>query len=300
MHGLSQAYVSDFPVLLSRVTRTEAARAAQQILTPDQIAVVLVGDAKEIGPQLDAAKVPYEKVSYTDAIGPQPELAAVDPAVAAAATKLLDAALAAKGGDKVRKLRALVMTAAGKLASQGQLVDVEFKRTLVMPDKMRMDITLAKQYQIAFALAGPRQWSSGPQGVDDLPPEQLPELERQRWVDPELILTRHLEAGARVEALPGRTIDGVAVDVVRVTSADKRFTATLALDRKTHLLVESRYGGPAGETVDTFSDYRDVGGVQVAHRRKSEGGGEKSDLTILKVEVDPTVDDAVFDRPAAP
>ena len=299
MHGLTQAYVSDFPVLLSRVTRTEAADAAREILSPRSVAVVMVGDGAKLAPLLDAAKIPYQRVMFNEPIGPQPESTTVAPAVAAAAAKILDGALAAKGGARVTGLKSLVMTASGKLASQGQIVDVEFRRTLVMPDKMRMDITLAKQFQVAFAMAGPRQWSSGPGGVDDLPPEQLPELQRQRWVDPELVLTRHLEKGARVEALPGKTIGTTAVDVVRVTSADKKFTVTLAIDKKTQLLVESRYAGPAGETVDRFSDYRDVGGIKIAYQRVSEGGGEKSDLTITKVEIDGAVADSVFDRPAA-
>ena len=300
MHGLSQAYVSDFPVMVARVTRSEAADAAADILRPDQVAVVLVGDAAKIAPQLDAEKVPYERVLYTDPIGPQPEAGPVSPAVAAAATKILDAALAAKGGAKVRNLKSIVVEAEGKLASQGQVIDVVFKRTTVVPDKMRMDITLGGQFQVAFALAGARQWSAGPQGVDDLPAEQVPELEKQRWVDPELVLTRYLEKGARVEALAGRTIGGAAADVVRVTSADGKFSAVLAIDHKTGLLLESRYQGAAGETIDRYSDYRDVGGIKIAHRRVSEGGGEKSDLTITKVEIDPTVPDSVFDRPAAP
>jgi predicted Zn-dependent peptidase len=300
MHGLSQAYVSDFPVMVSRVTRTEAADAAREILQTGQVAVVLVGDGAKIAAQLDAEKVPYEKVAYTDPIGPQPDSGPVAPTVAAAAIKVLDAALAAKGGDKVKHMRSLVIEAEGKLASQGQLIDVAFRRTLVMPDNMRMDITLAGQYQIAFALAGARQWSSGPGGVDDLPAEQVPELEKQRWVDPELVLVRYLEPGARVEALAGGTIDGNPVDVVRVTSKDRKFSATLAIDRKTQLLVESRYAGPGGDTIDRYADYRDVGGVKIAHRRLSEGGGEKSDLTIKKVEIDGDVPDALFDRPAAP
>jgi predicted Zn-dependent peptidase len=300
MHGLSQAYVSDFPVMVARVTRTEAAEAAGQVLDPGAVAVVLVGDGAKIGALLDAEKVSYEKVNYTDPIGPQPESAPVTPAVAAAATKILDDALAAKGGDKVRALKTLVLEAGGKLASQGQLIDVTFKRTQVLPDKMRMDITLGGQFQVAFALAGARQWSSGPGGVDDLPAEQVPELQKQRYVDPELVLTRYLEPGARVEALPGKTIDGVICDVVRVSSADRKLSAVLAIDRKTHLLVETRYQGPGGETIDRFSDYKDVSGIKVAHRRLSEGGGEKSDLTITRVEIDGAVPDSIFDRPAAP
>ena len=99
---------------------------------------------------------------------------------------------------------------------------------------------------------------------------------------------------------PHRLSYPLAVDVVRVTSADRKFTAILAIDKKSQLLVESRYPGPAGDTVDRFADYRMVDGVQIAHRRQSQGAGEKSDLTITQVVLDGAVPDSVFDRPAAP
>ena len=96
------------------------------------------------------------------------------------------------------------MSGTGKLDAQGQTVDVELTRSLVLPDKMRIDIKIGKQFEIAFALDGTKGgWTKGPGGVDDLPAAQVPELERQRWVDPELMLLRHRGPGAKVARCRG-------------------------------------------------------------------------------------------------
>jgi hypothetical protein len=50
---------------------------------------------------------------------------------------------------------------------------------------------------------------------------------------------------------------------------------------------------------DDFSDYRDVGGVKFAFKRTSSGDGRSTALEIKNVELDPTVDPAIFNKPAA-
>lgn len=305
LHGLSEAYVANFPVLVGQVSREEAAEAARSVLTPRAFVVVLLGDGDRIAPQLQQAGIPFERVRFDAPIGPQPEAATpttpttIDPKLAAAGVKLLDAALAAKGGDKVVALKALRMTGAGKLSAQGQTVDVELTRTLLLPDRMRMDIVIAKQFQISFALDGAAGgWTRSPGGLEDLPAAQLPELARQRWVDPELVLLRHREPGARVTALPAEKVDGKVLDVVQVTSADGAHTTRLYLDPATKLLVAQRYASGGGaETVERFDDYREVAGIRIAHRRVSSAAGEVSDITVDKVEVDPAIDRATFAKP---
>lgn len=304
LHGLSQAYVSDFPLLVAAVTRQDAAEAAGSVLDPGNYGVVLLGDGDAIAKQLTRAGLPFERVAFDAPIGPQPEagpapVTPIDPATAKAGVALLDAALAAKGGDKVAKLKGLRMTGTGQLTAQGQTVDVELTRILVVPDKMRMEIRIAKQFEIVFALDGAKGgWTRSPAGLDDLPAAQLPELERQRWVDPELVLVRHKAAGAKVAQLPAEKLDGKTLDVVQVTSADGAHTTKLYLDPATRMLVAQKYPSGAGETVERFADYRDVGGIQVAHRRVSTAGGEKSDLTVDKVEIDPAIAPDTFAKPA--
>ena len=147
LHGLSEAYVTDFPLLVAKVGAEDAAEAAREILRPETAAIVLVGDGAQVGPQLEAAGIPFQRVAFTDAIGPQPDsgtAAPSDPAKVAAATKIIDAALAAKGGARLATLKTMKMSASGTLSAQGQKLDVVFRRTLVLPDRMRMDIELAK------------------------------------------------------------------------------------------------------------------------------------------------------------
>lgn len=300
LHGLSEAYVSTFPVQVGQVSRDAAAEAARTVLTPGAFVVVLLGDGDALAPQLQAAGVPFERVRFDAPIGPQPEAPALaaDPKLAAAGVKLLDAALAAKGGDKVAKMKTLRMTGEGTLAAQGQTVDVVMTRTLALPDRMRMDIELAKQFQISFALDGAKGgWTRSPRGIEDLPAAQIPELEHQRWVDPELVLLRHREPGARVQAQPSEKLDGKAVDVVDVSSADGKHRTRLYLDPATKLPVAQRYPSGAGETVERWDDYRDVGGIKIAHSRVSTAGGERSEIKVTKVEVDPAVDAATFAKP---
>jgi len=300
LHGLAQAYVSDFPLLVAQVSREDAADAARTVLSPGAFVVVLVGDGAALAPQLQQAGVPFERVRFDAPIGPQPEVpvAPADPALAAAGVKLLDAALAAKGGDKVVKLKSLRMSGTGKLAAQGQNLDVVLTRTLLTPDKMRMDIEIGKQFNISFAIDGAKGgWTQGPGGLEDLPAAQLPELERQRWVDPELVLVRHREPGAKVQRLPDEKLDGTAVDVVQVTAADGKRSTKLYLDKTTKMLVGQRYASGAAETLERFDDYKAVGGVQIAHHRVSTSAGETSDLRVDKVELDVAIPPATFAKP---
>ncbi|KAB2907281.1 MAG: hypothetical protein F9K40_05190 [Kofleriaceae bacterium] len=298
LHGLSDRYVSDFPVLVGQVSREDAADAARTLLTPRDTAIVLLGEGDAIAAQLEKAKIPFERVAFDKPIGPQPVEAApaLDPRTAEAGKKVLDAALAAKGGDKLLGLKSLRMVATGTLQAQGQTVDVEFDRKLVLPGSMRMDIRIAKQFDIAMAVVGDAGWQKSPAGVDDIPASQMPALALQRWIDPELVLTRHRDKGTTVALLAPTKLDGRAVDVVKLVSA-KGFEATLYIDAKTKLLVQSRYPNGGDETIETFSDYKLVDGVQVAHKRTSKSSAEAADLKVTKVEINPTIDAAIFKRP---
>jgi len=298
LHGLSQRYVTDFPLLVANVTTEDAAEAARDLLRPETAAIVLVGDGAKVGPQLEAAGIPFEKVAFTDAIGPQPEVAAppADAGKIAAAQKIIDAALVAKGGAKLAALKTLKMQATGTLSAQGQKLDVVFKRALVLPDRMRMDIELAKQFNVSIAVSGNAGWQSGPQGIDDLPASQLPALVQQRFIDPEFILLRAKDAGVTAELIGTDKVDGALCDLVRIV-APGGLEAQLLLDQKTHLLRQTRYMNGGSETRETFDDYRDVKGIQIAHHRVSIGGAEASDLKVDSVELDPAIDAKIFVKP---
>ena len=111
----------------------------------------MVGDAKDLEPQLKKEGWRYEKVAFTDTISAGAEAAPagpVDPKALAAAQQVVDEALAAKGGKQSSaRVKSLHMTATGTTTIQGQTLPVEIEREFVLPDKMRIDATIAKQLQ---------------------------------------------------------------------------------------------------------------------------------------------------------
>jgi hypothetical protein len=158
---------------------------------------------------------------------------------------------------------------------------------------------------ISYAFDGKGGWQSTPSGVDNIPPDQVPSLARQQWLDPELILFRYKEKGAVVRALPDETKDGVTLHLVNLTSPDRKHTATLYIDARTNLLVRLAYPEQGGVTVDSFADYRVIKGVQVAHKRESrnvadgKNATESAVLEVTKVEINPAFDAKVFARPVS-
>jgi zinc protease len=311
LHGFGEEYLENYAVRVGKVDVASARQAAKEILDPAHFVIVLVGDAKDLEPQLKAKGWRYEKVSYAAPIGPDADLPPppppADPKAEAAGRKVLDEALAAKGGAaRLAGVKSFILAAKGTLAAQGQSVDVEVTRTIALPERMRIDLLLnAGKVKIAYAFDGTGGWQHTPAGVGDIPADQVPALLRQRWLDPELILLRHRDKGAQVRALPDETVEGVVYKLVNVTSADRRHTATFYIDAKTKLVGRLAYPEQGGVTVDTFSDYRAVSGIQVAHKRTSQNlasdaktQGEAANLTVTKVEINPKLDAAVFARPA--
>ncbi len=307
LHGFGDEYLENYPVRIGKVDAASAKSAAKEILDTEHYVVVIVGDGEKIAPQLDKAGWFYEAVSFADPIGqPAFEMPKADPAEEKKARKLLDDALAVKG-KKVSKLKSLRMEAAGRLVAQNQALDVTIARTFKSPDKMRVDLQIkvkkkdgsSANVDINYALDGSTGWQRGADGaLVDIPASDVVVLVQQRWHDPEFILTRHLEKGTKVNPLPDEKVDGKTYGVINLVSADGTATATLYIEKKSKLVVQMAYPESGKVTVDVFGDYKEVDGVQIAHTRISQSGDETAELKITKVELDPEVDDATFNKPS--
>src|SRR5262249_27374356 len=149
LHGFGREYLANFPIAVGRVDVASAKQAAAEILDPGAYVMVLVGDAKDLEPQLSKEGWKYEKVSFARPIAPPPgekppeppPEAPIDPKSAEAARKVIDEALTAKGGKaRLVALKGFRMLATGTTTTpSGATVPVEIDRLFVLPDKMRID-----------------------------------------------------------------------------------------------------------------------------------------------------------------
>jgi zinc protease len=308
LHGFGTEYLTNYPVVVGKVDVASARRAAGEILDPKNYVIVMVGDAKDLEPLLKKEGWRYEKVAFTDPITPEVAAppAAVDPKAEQAARKLIDEAVAAKGGaQKLLALKSLRMAAKGTTAIQGQTVPVEITRTLVLPDKMKIDATLMGQVRIEIGVDGPVGWQRAPDRADptktavrDIPAAELASVEFERWREPELILLRARDPKVKITPMSDDAIDGKPVAVVKLASPFGGVDVTLFLDKKTKLLTRMSYSDGGVSFSDDFADYKDVGGLKIAYKRTSTGGGRDTALDVSKIELDPKIDGAEFKRPA--
>ncbi|MEO8554186.1 MAG: insulinase family protein, partial [Kofleriaceae bacterium] len=321
LHGFGTEYLQNYPLAVGKVDVASAKRAAAEILSPKDYVIVMVGDAKDLEPQLKAAGWRYEKVPYKETITEEaaPVAGPVDAKGIAAARQVVADALAAKGGKaKLAGLKSLHMTAAGTTLIQGQSLPVDIEREFVFPDKMRIDATIAKQLKVTVAVDGKTGWEVAPDpkqggkpGLIDLKDNDMSAAQFEAWREVELILLKAAEPNAKLVPLPDEKIGEADQFVVQLESpfegakrADGSSNGPLAvrlyIDKRTKLISRMTYSDSGTTETDDFTGYKDVAGIKVAHKRKSATAGRNTTLELSKVEFDSKIDPALFVKPAAP
>jgi zinc protease len=299
LHGFGIEYLQNFALAVGKVDQAAATKAAQQILDPRDYVIVMVGDAKDLEPQLQKAGWHYEKVAAATAVTPVAvDKATADPKALAATRQLIAEALAAKGGKaKLAAVKAFRETAVGTI--QGGPVQIE--RVVVLPDKLHIDALIGGKAKVQVGVAGASAWIQGP-GKDgpethELGGDESVGAQFELWRDPELILVKAADPAAKLTPAPDETIDGAPQAVVRLESPFGGLEVTLDIDKKTKLISRIRYIDHDQPVTDDFADYKDAGGIKVSYKRVSTSAGRTTSLEIQKIEWDPKIDPAIFAKP---
>ena len=163
-------------------------------------------------------------------------------------------------------------------------------RLLAVPDLQAMCLDLLSTAQ-----------RTGPHGATYAPVAGwvLAAMELERWRDPELILLRAADPAAKLVLAPDEAIDGRAHAVIKLRAPVGAIEVAIYLDRKTKLVSRMTYSDGGASESDDFADYKEVGGIKLAHRRTSLAAGRTTTLELKAVEVDPKLDAATFAKPAS-
>lgn len=306
LHGLGDEFVRTYPLEVAKVTPESAKQAAERVLAPQTLALVIVGDAKDLEPQLQKARWPYEKVGHLEPVAgyerEAEKLGPVDPKAEKAGRELLDKALAAKGGAaRMAKLTSLTITAKGKIIVGPQELPAELVRRYQAPDRLRMDITFAMggaKAEVVTVLSGDKAWNKQPQtGLQELPPAAVVELRKQIWRDQEFVLVRHKEPGVQVAAMGEQTVDGKKLLAVRIAQPSTGTAMIVYLDPRTYLPARMTYSDGGVESVETYADYKAVDGIQIAHSRRTESPDATLEVEVEDALLNATLDPSLFSKP---
>jgi zinc protease len=309
IHGFGVEYIQNYPLQVAKVDTASARRAASEIIDPHDYVIVMVGDAKDLEPQLKKEGWRYEKVSFVDPISPPPKLAdaPIDPKAVEAAKKILGQALAAKGGKaKLAAIKTMRELGTGTTTIKGQQMPVSIERNIAVPDRMRIDALIDNQLKVQVAITAKSGWeiapspkTGNPDPPFDLTGNDLASAQFEAWRDPELILLKATDPATKVTPMPDDTIDGKPVTVIRIGSPFS-LDVIMFIDQKTKLITRMMYADQGQGQTDDFADYRDVGGVKIAFKRKTNSMGRITAITLDKVDLAAKLDPKLFDKPAKP
>jgi hypothetical protein len=225
------------------------------------------------------------------------------PLAAQSLDELLDRHFAAIGGrERIRAVRTLKL--AGRQVGGGQ--EVPLTIYWQRPDRIRAEFALRGVTGIQ-AFDGDEAWMVMPMAGREQP-GPMSEDERKDIVDQADLLEGPLfdwqEKGHRVELLGPARVGEAEAWRIRV---DKRNGDRMLVYLDAATMLDVRHestrvrGGRELETESTLGDYREVGGLRIAHAVESRRKGMPQVISFVvdEAQVDLRIDPAIFERPRA-
>ena len=175
-------------------------------------------------------------------------------------------------------------------------VDVRQERTMANP-------SMPAPFTLTNVLNGDTAWGMAQGRVSTAPPGALPTLQQDLMRHPIALLKVARESGTALAKQAPATIEGTAVERVRVVRGglDVVLAADAASGRLHSVSFQDRnLESHVGTYTIVYSDLRPEGGILVPHTMRALFNGQPDAFqtwTIEAIEVNPTVDPTLFQRP---
>ncbi len=292
-------WMSRYQKGIEAVTVEQVREAAARYIHPDQFAILVVGPSTGTDRPLSE----LGEVQSIDIAIPEPpaaEVTATDETLAQGRS-LIDRAVEAIGGaERLDAVSAMRVEAANTVQTPQGEFQVQSSTLTIFPDRQRTELTLpfGKMVQV---YAGEDSWMQSPQGAQPMPAsmrEDLAKGVRRSLVN---LLRARGEDDFQAVAMGDGEVEGTAVDLVQVRFGGD--STTLGIARDTGHVVSLVYGGKnmagvPGELRSIQRDFRDAGGLMLAHQTEVTFDGDPMlASTVDTIEVDPEVDDNAFVLP---
>jgi zinc protease len=294
-YGFPADYFRNYPSNIEKVTAAEVARVANKYVSPDQVAVLVVGNEKDFEKPLSSlGTVTPIDITIPELNASVPAPASATPANNAEGTALLQKVRDFTGGKaKIDAINAVrEVTSATRQTPQGPM-DMEVESLTVFPDRRRAvmkmpmgEVTMVMTPESSFLLLPGM-------GVRDVPPSQRDAARADERQD---LLTILKNPEKYTFAVTGNEkIGSVDAKVLEVSSEGD--TAKLYVDPSTGKVL--RKVGHGGQVTD-YSSWGTFGGITVPTAfTMSVNGQPVGSGKVTTVEINPAIDPKVWQKPAS-
>ena len=302
-YGYPADWLDKYETEVKKVTAADVNRVAAKYLHKDQLAVLVVGNTKEFDKPLSS----LGPVKEIDIAIPAPEGAkqaeVEKPASSNSEGKQLAAkVIAAMGGEaKFASIKSVkTEMSQTRKTPQGDM-SMEMQATIVYPNRLHAEIQTPQGTITVVATPDSAFMTMGSMGTRSMPSEQKNETLEQLKRDPIFIASHWKDPDVFFQAGGTEKVGDVETRIVDVNAAGAaiRWYVNPA---DGHILKETYQTlgatGPAqGETV--MEDWKPISGLTLPLLRKNSQNGEQTSQVEYKtIEINPTVDPKLFEKPA--
>ena len=299
-YGYPADFLERYRAGIEKVSIEDVSRVAGKYIHKEKLATLVVGKAADFDKPLST----FGSVTNLDVTIPPPPGAPK----AATATNSAGRALIAKvvqglgGAAKVRSVKSLreKSTILAK-TPQGDM-SIEVEAITAFPDQLWQKMT-TPMGEMTMVISPASAFMKSPMGSQDLPGAQkedgLKELKRHP-----LFVAQHAEDPKFVFAAGGSEKIGELEAQILDVNADGAQVRWYVDPQTGHVLRTSAQAmgmaGPAEQVID-YSEWKEVGGISLPFKSKiTQGGKEAGSQDIKEIQINPTVDPKLFEKPAKP
>ena len=298
-YGYPTDFLEKYREGIEKATKADVLEAAKACIHPDRFIILAVGRSQDFDKPLDDLG-PVHTIDITiPEATPAEEIPEADQASLKRGQEIMAAAVEAMGGQAAfAGIKDVSMEMEMTIQTPQGAMSISLTTYRKYPDRVRVEIQMPFGKMIQ-AVAGESGWIQSPQGVMDMPSDQLDQAQKKRFSD--LVRLFGHFSDLKVQALPSAEVEGKPVDVL-VIADDRGNWVKLFLDAVDHRLVKKEYPdqGMAGpvQAEDSYGDYRKVSGLLFPFRTKTKHDGEDfAETTVGKIQVNTGLDESLFARP---
>ena len=288
-YKLDKDYYKNYLKRIDAVTADDILRVAKKYMTPNNINIVVVGEASEIGSKLER----FGTVNYLDKEGNKVNApGAIEIPEGVTGTTVIQNYITAIGGEE--KIKA-VKTLVSEFGMKMQGMDILIKKSQSAPNKSFSSVSIPAMGMVMqkSVFNGTKGYTEAQGKVTPMTAEAVLEAKAETII-PELNYT---ENGIKTNLLSVKTVNGKpAYEVELITKSGEK--SKTYFDFTTGLKVKESQvqSTPAGDmTIDAFyGDYKEVGGVKFPHTMKQEAGPQKMEMTAKSIKVNVKVDESIY------
>lgn len=301
--GLPADFLHQLKDKIEKVTPEDIQQAAINNLRPDEMIVLIVGNAAEFGLPLDSLGLgPVDTIDIT-----------IPPAVEQQQTEtttenlekgkaLLDKAIELAGGfENFKKIKTISLKSDIHVDADGYVLDAGRVAAISYPDKKRNEIIMhgVSIYDIYDGEVG---WKTGPRGdIVAMNESELEETGNEMRRDV-ISIFQHADAPYYQPVYTGPdVIDEIQVEYISIVNPDGDAICRLGVNAEGRVVTRSYYGmtayGP-GIMDEVYVDFTEVEGVSLPTTiKKIENGTHFATETVSELQVNAELSPDAFQKP---